>query len=259
MCAGSCILLFITVAQSSGKWKWPFLKTSATVKRTNVRKDEERNPDGCQTEGKTAEAARSPRWERLPGMLTRPLGSQPGVPYTRARGTGNGILVARGVRPYQHSTVPRPGELLPGAERRLGQQNKEGASVPPGAAGLQDSYSGPSARPPPLFRAPAPAEEEGEAGRGWGRARARVRGARACRLRAEGRVAALCCLLPTRDAGTGSRCAQVWGPRTPPTSRLLHFPSARGARRAGPSRRHLRSYPARSSPSSGRCSSGSSC
>ena len=218
MCAGSGILLFITAAQSSEKFKWPFLKTSATVKRTDVRKDEERNPDGCQPEGKTAEAARSPRWERPPGMLTQPLGSQPGVRCTRARGTGNGILVARGVRPYQDSTVPRPGELLPGAERRLGQQNKEGASVPQGAAGLQNSYSGPSARPPPLFRVPAPAEEEGEAGRG-----SAAREPVGCGRRAELQHFVVCFLLETPER---ARAAPRSGGPAPHRRRVCSAPRA---------------------------------
>ena len=91
---------------------------------------------------------------------------------------------------------------------------------------MQDSYSGFSALPPPLFHYRPPQRRSGGPARVG--ALERVPGARECLLRTAGRVAALCCLFPTRDPGTGRRGTQVWGSRTPTDTRLLLSPSAPG-------------------------------
>lgn len=93
-----------------------------------------------------------------------------GGPPPRTRGTRDRVLVARSVLSWLHS-IPGPGKLPARAAKQrrcLGSRRSRG---------LQDSYSGFSARSPPLFHHWPPSEEEwrpcagGAAGAGPGGAR----------------------------------------------------------------------------------------
>lgn len=88
-------------------------------------------------------------WARLPSLRTR---------ANEERGLSLRHYQVLGL--CRTPLLPTRGELLPGATRQLGQQNKEGASIP-GAAGLQENYSRPSERRSPLFRFPISVKEEG--------------------------------------------------------------------------------------------------
>lgn len=63
------------------------------------------------------------------------------------------------------TTFPKGAELLPGAKRWLGQQNK-GASIPEGAARLQENYLGPGFRGPLCFVSRSQQRRKREAWRG---------------------------------------------------------------------------------------------
>lgn len=183
--------------------------------------------------------------------MTGPRGSQPGVPHPAPAGPGTGSLVARSVRSWLISTSPIAGKLP------LGLQNKEGTSVPEGAVACRTATLG-SRRCRPLCFTTDPRRGGVEALRGWGRwSGSRGRESVYCGRRAELQHSVVCFLLgiPERE-GEAPRS----GAPAPPPTRVCSSPRAPlGAGRADSYCLHLRSYPTRSSPSSGRCSSGSSC
>lgn len=205
-----------------------------------------------------------------PAPLQRAGGARP--PSRRVLGeTGSGILPDLGVRSLQDSTFPRPGNLLPGAkrqpgaakQRRLHSKRSSGAArklpraLPPSAASL--CFASSSQR-----RGKGEGRErEGRGGRGVGGCGgAGAQLASVCLAGVAVGVAATLlfasCRRPHRGCALADRSGGALNPR--PNSPSVNRPrSPQGAGRAGTSPRHLRSYPARSSPSSARCSSGSSC
>lgn len=155
----------------------------------------------------------------------------------------------------------------PKGRHPLWQQNK-GASIPEGTARLRENYSGPSVLRPPLFPFQIAAKEE-EGSLAWETREAagvRVRGGGDPHHCASARwgergggvvVAGVAGTLFHNQRTTNPTCSPVSETREP----RQRSGGARtiGQGRAGRSPSHLHSYPARSSPSSERCSSGSSC